>query len=61
MRAIEFWDNLQNYLNTKYMADKKTKKNHRKQFTIACHLQISFRIKRIQSKKIHGSKPFTIN
>ena len=52
MSAINVWYNLQNDFNIKYMADnKKRKKLHQKQFTIACHLQITFRIQRVHSMK----------
>ena len=51
MSAINIWDHMQNGFNIKYMA--LNNKNHEKQFTIACHLQIPFRIQRMRSKKIH--------
>ena len=50
MSAINIWDNAHNYFNIKYMANNKQKQNHRKQFTITCHLQISFRIQITHSK-----------
>ena len=50
MSAIKVWDNVQNDLNIKYMANKKNK-THGKQFTVACHLQISYRIQKMNSKK----------
>ena len=50
MSTINFRDNAQNDLNIKYMAnDKRKNKPQGKQFTIACHLQISFRIHIIHS------------
>ena len=51
MSAINVWDNVQNDFNIKYMANNKRKKPHGKQFTIACYLQISFRIQRMHLKK----------
>ena len=47
MSAINVWNNVQNDFNIKYLADKK---NHGKQFTTACHLQISFRTQIMHSK-----------
>ena len=53
MSAINIWDNVQNDLNIEYMANNKRKKPHVKQFTIIFHLQISFRIQIMHSKKFH--------
>ena len=48
MSAIKFCYNAQNDFNTIYMPNNKQKnKAHVKQYTIACHLQISFRIQRM--------------
>ena len=41
--SINVWDNVHNNFNIKYMANNKTNISCKK-FTIACHLQISFRI-----------------
>ena len=52
MSAINVWDNVQNGFNIKYMANNKRKKETSWTFfTIACHLQISFRIQRMHSFK----------
>ena len=51
MSAIKVWDNVQNDLNIKHMASNKQKITHGKQFTIECHLQISYRIQKMNSKK----------
>ena len=51
--AINVWYNVQNDFNIKNMANNKRKKHHVKQFTFACHLQISFRIQRMQLKQIY--------
>ena len=49
--AINVFDNVQNDFNTKYTPNNKQNKNkpHEKQFTIACYLQIYFRIQRIHT------------
>ena len=49
MSAINVWNNVQNDFNIKYMASKKQKKPHGKQFTTVCHLQVTFRIQRMHS------------
>ena len=53
MSAINIWDNVHKYFNIKYMANNKQKKKkpHGKQFKIARHLQIYFRIQRMHSRK----------
>ena len=53
MSTINVWDNVHNYFNTKYRYNNKQTKTHGKQFTIACHLQISFIIQIMLSLKIH--------
>ena len=49
--AVNVWDNVHNYFNIKYMANNKQTKTHGKQFTIACHIQVSFRIQIMHSQK----------
>ena len=51
MSAIKVWYNLKNDFDIKYMANNKRKKiPHGKQFPIACHIQIYFRIQRMHSQ-----------
>ena len=49
--AINVWDNVQNDFNIKYVANNLRKKLQGKQFTIACHIWISFRIHIMQFLK----------
>ena len=51
MSSINVCDNVQNTFNIKYMANNNQKKKpHGKQFTVACHPQIPFRIQGMHSK-----------
>ena len=53
MSKINVWCNFQNDFNIKYMTNNKLKKPSGKQFTIASHFQIYFRIPIMHSLKTH--------
>ena len=52
MIAINIWDNVRNDFNISntWLITNREKKPHEKYFTIACHIQIYFRIQRIHPK-----------